>query len=984
MATSKTARLIVPLTILASVVLSASLCSASDEPPKVGIEKRVAWTTSRITGTPDPPLPYVTEQAFAALKFAQCLDLTTAPGSDRLFVVEQAGKIFSFPNKPDVAAADLVIDFAKEISGVEQVYALAFHPDFARNRYCYVCYIKAANLEDGTHVARFRVADTDPPTIDVASETTIITWLSGGHNGCCLKFGPDGCLYISTGDGTGANPPDTLKAGQDISNLLSSILRIDVNHADDGKNYRIPADNPFVDEEGARGEVWAYGLRNPWRMSFDRKTGDLWVGDVGWEMWEMLNRVERGGNYGWAVTEGRQSINPEWPRGPTPILPPTIDHPHSESSSITDGLTYYGTRLKELHGTHVYGDYDTGKIWGFRYENGKVIDHRELADTTHRIAGFGEDNAGEFYVLDHVAGTLHRVVPNSQRDQWATFPRKLSESGLFSSVKEQTPAAGVIPYSIIAESWADHAVAERLVAVPNELSITAEGAAWSFPKGAVLVKTLSLDMQHGKPSSRRRVETQILHFDGADWQPYTYEWNDEQSDALLVAAAGAERTFAVVDPTAAGGKRQQRWRFSGRAECQRCHNKWSGPALAFNTPQLNRDHNYGSMAASQLDTFAHIQLIAKPVKAENRPRLANPHDATAERDSQARAYLQTNCAHCHRMNAGGSVLSQMQYELPLEETSMVGVRPTQGTFGIHAAEVIAPGDPLRSVLWYRMAKLGGGRMPHIGSTEVDRAGVELIHDWIRQIPQEAANEAAGIETGKLHLEEAADLERLRSTEPSTDQTTLVDRLLSSTTGALMLMRSIDHDALPASAVSLAIKTATRHDDVSIRDLFERFLPAERRTELLGSVVQPEQILSLPGDPARGKQVFFENASVSCKNCHRIHKEGTEVGPELTTIGKKLTPTQLLESILEPSKLIDPKYVTYLVETDDGRILTGLLVTKDANEVVLKDAQDKVIRIPSKQIEQLVPQRQSLMPDLLVRDMTAQQVADLLAYLSSLN
>ncbi len=510
----------------------------------------------------------------------------------------------------------------------------------------------------------------------------------------------------------------------------------------------------------------------------------------------MLDRVERGGNYGWAVTEGRQSTNPEWPRGPTPILPPTIDHPHSESSSITDGLTYYGTRLKELHGTHIYSDYDTGKFWGFRYEQAKVVDHRELADTTLRVAGFGEDNDGEFYVLDHVAGTIHRLAPNPQQDRTATFPRKLSESGLFASVAEQTPAAGVIPYSINAEMWADHAVAERLVAVPNECSIQAEGPVWLFPKDSVLVKTLSLEMRHGDPSSRRRVETQILHFDGSEWQPYTYQWNDEQSDALLLEAAGSERTFEIADSAAAGGVRRQQWRFSGRAECQRCHNKWSGPALAFNAPQLNREHDYDGLTASQLDTFAHIRLIEKPLETENRPRLADPRDASAERDSRARAYLQTNCAHCHRMNAGGSVLSQMQYELPLEQTSMVGVRPTQGTFGIHAAQVIAPGDPFRSVLWYRMAKLGGGRMPHIGSTEVDRAGVELIHEWIRQIPPAAAQETAGNAAARLRAEEAADLERLRTAEPSTDQAKLVDRLLSSTSGALMLMRSVDADALP--------------------------------------------------------------------------------------------------------------------------------------------------------------------------------------------
>ena len=249
MATSKFLRFISSL-MLVALVLAAAQRSALADPPKVGIEKRVAWTSSRIIGSPEVPLPYVTERAFPAIKFTNCLDLTKAPGSDRLFVVEQGGKIFSFPNASDVAVADLMIDLAKTIPGV-QVYALAFHPDFAKNRYCYVCYIKGGNLEDGSHIARYRVSDTAPPTIDVASETTIITWLAGGHNGCCLKFGPDGCLYISTGDGSGPNPPDARRAGQDVSNLLSCILRIDVDRADDGRNYRIPADNPLVDLKGA-------------------------------------------------------------------------------------------------------------------------------------------------------------------------------------------------------------------------------------------------------------------------------------------------------------------------------------------------------------------------------------------------------------------------------------------------------------------------------------------------------------------------------------------------------------------------------------------------------------------------------------------------------------------------------------------------------------------------------------------------------------
>ncbi len=970
------------LTLVLAVCVQSRLGFA--EAPEPGLEARIPWTTSRITGSPDPPLPYTTERVFPAITFKNCLDIVSVPGSDRLFVAEQGGKIFSFPNRPDVEEADLVVDLAKDVEGVQSVYAITFHPDFEQNRSCYVCYIKEANLEDGTHVARFRVADTDPPTIDVATEQTIITWLSGGHNGCCLKFGPDGFLYISTGDGAGANPPDVKQAGQDISNLLSCILRIDVDHTEDERNYRIPSDNPFVDLEGARGEIWAYGLRNPWRMSFDSRTGELWVGDVGWELWEMLDRIERGGNYGWAVMEGNQSTHPEWPRGPTPLLPPTIDHPHSESSSITDGLTYYGSRLQELQGTHLYGDYDTGKIWGFRYEDGQVVDHRELADTTHRIVGFGEDHDGECYLLDHTAGTIHRLVPNPVQSQNNMFPRKLSESGLFASVTEQTPAPGVIPYSLNAEPWADHAVAERFLAIPGEEQINAEGEKWSFPKDSVLVKTLSLDLDQRNPSNRRRIETQLLHFDGAEWQPYTYRWNDEQSDAELIDAQGTEESFDVVDPDAPGGIRRQAWRFSGRGECQRCHNNWSGPVLAFNGPQLNRGYDFEGKIASQLDTYAHIGLFEEPVSSTVVSPLADPLDEHADVNSRARAYLHVNCAHCHRLHAGSAVLSHMPHELPLEKTNMVGVRPTQGTFGIHGAQVIAAGDPYHSVLLYRMSKLGGGRMPHIGSREVDLDGVALIEEWIRNIPAENSTETTGQDAAiRLEDQEITAIKQLLSVESLPERAKIVDQLLSSTSGAMRLLRSFEKEQVPAEVVAITVESGTVHEDVSIRDLFERFLPPDQRIKRLGTVVHPQQILSLTGDPERGQQVFFTTAGVACKTCHRIGQEGKEVGPDLTAIGKKLDRAQLLESILQPSKRVDPKYVSYLAETTAGQVLTGLLVSKTKEEVVLKDAQQKSIRLPTNQIEQLVPQRQSLMPELLLRDLTAQQVADLVEFLSSL-
>jgi putative heme-binding domain-containing protein len=274
-------------------------------------------------------------------------------------------------------------------------------------------------------------------------------------------------------------------------------------------------------------------------------------------------------------------------------------------------------------------------------------------------------------------------------------------------------------------------------------------------------------------------------------------------------------------------------------------------------------------------------------------------------------------------------------------------------------------------------------MPHIGSTEVDHEGVELIYNWIKGLPPESAADKTGNEVAaKLRKEEMADLDLLRKTFATKDAE-IVERLLSSTSGAMMLERAVARSEVSSQMAALAVDRAAAYTDVSIRDLFERYLPPEKRVKRLGSVIQPQQILALAGDAPRGKKVFFENAAVSCKNCHRIGDEGKQIGPELTTIGKKLSRAQILESILEPSKLIEPKYVTYLAELDDGRLVTGILLKKDESEVVLKDAQDKEVRIPAKEIERLVPLTQSLMPDLQLRDMTAEQVADLLAYLSSL-
>lgn len=962
------------------IAIGVNIVRAIDD--GVGLEQRLPWITSRISGSPEPPLPYDVERVFPKLTFENPVTLTNAPGTDRLFVVELKGRLYSFPKDNNCERPDLFFDMKEANPKADSVYGLTFHPNFEANRYCYVCYIIGAEIPDGTIVSRFTVSQEDPPRIDAASEQILLRWKSGGHNGGCLKFGNDGYLYISSGDGGPAFPPDPLKSGQDVSNLRSSILRIDVDHRGADRPYTIPDDNPFVDLDGARGEVWAYGMRNPWRMSFDSVTGDLWVGDVGWELWELIYRVERGANYGWSLVEGPQPVHRERTRGPTPIVEPTAAHSHIESRSITGGFVYRGDRLGELVGKYIYGDYVTGKMWALKHDGEEVVSIDEIADTPLAVICYGVDNDKELYVVGY-DGTINRLVKNSDAVANEAFPTKLSETGLFASVSDHAVAPGVLPYSINAEPWMDGAVAERFVAVPGEGELVLQEennvqkgmikGRWSFPKDSVLMKTISLDLDAGKTSSRRRLETQILHFGGDTWRGYTYLWNDEQNDAELAPNKATDRAFEIVDANAPGGKRQQTWHFASRTECLLCHTTRGGSIYGFTRSQLDRVHDYGDASGDQLRTLEHVGLF-KEAEQNATTKIVDPYDKEADTEARARAYLHINCGHCHRRGGGGTAAMDVQHHLSLEKTNLKQARPTQGSFGIHGAEVLGAGDPYRSVLLYRVSKLGRGRMPYIGSSMVDEQGVKLLHDWIASLKRSDA-----VQPPARQLQRAA---RAALSGADASAAKHAADLLTTTSGALLALRAIDDGEIANEARDQLVDLGLKHEDVQIRDLFERFLPEEKRAKRLGTSIEPQEILNLSGDVEQGRRLFLNVAGVQCKNCHQIGKQGKAIGPDLSEIGKKNSREQLLESILFPSKRIDPKYAMQLVETTSGKVLTGLLVKASFKETILKDAQGKEIRIPRKEIDFSTPQQKSMMPELLLQDMTAQQVADLLAFLAS--
>jgi uncharacterized repeat protein (TIGR03806 family) len=748
----RTLIILVALSAIPAGVVSALTLADTSAPKKqpYGIAKRVPWTTSRVVGSPDPP-PYRLESVYPRLKFDQALELSIIPGSDRWVVAERYGKIYTFATDPKKARKELLLDLKRV------VYGVVMHPQFAKNGYFYVTSITSPpdrDEETGSRLSRFKVTHTDPPRADMKSEQVILTWPSGGHNGGCIRFGPDGCLYLGTGDGSGI--ADGRNTGQDISDLLAALLRIDVDKHDTGKAYHVPEDNPFVAHKGARPEIWAYGLRQPWKFSFDRATGDLWVGEVGQDLWESIYKIQKGGNYGWSVREGSHPFRIERKAGPTPILPPVVEHPHSEFRSLTGGYVYHAKRLPKLKGAYVYGDYDTGRVWMLRHDGKKVTEHRELAKSRHRIVAWGQDHAGDVYALDFMSGAVLRLVNNPPAPaDAAKFPHKLSETGLFASTRDLKPAAGLIPYSVNAELWSDGATKERYLAIPGMGRIEyntviypqpAPGAepGWRFPDDTVLVKTFFLPTDADNPRSRRRIETRLLHavrVPGTEevgdqvWYGYTYVWNDDQTDAELLDAKGLDRKVTITDAKAPGGKREQVYHFPSRTECIMCHTMPAKYALGVNTRQLNKDHDYGGVTANQLATFEHLGLFTKPLpaKPDKLPRLVDYRDSSQNLDARARSYFHANCSHCHRKWGGGISDFQLLATLPLAETGTVNTRPGQGTFDLKDPRILVPGEPDRSLLLYRMGKLGLGRMPHIASNVVDTEAVELMRQWIGEM-----------------------------------------------------------------------------------------------------------------------------------------------------------------------------------------------------------------------------------------------------------
>ncbi len=354
---------------------------------------------------------YEVVEAFPNLSFSQPLDLQHAgDDSGRLFVVEKSGVIRVFENKASVSGSSVFLDIQDRVddSGSEEgLLGLAFHPNYESNGYFYVNYT-AAN-PDRTVIARFQVSTGDSNVADVGSELQMLTYAQpfSNHNGGQLAFGPDGYLYIAVGDGGSGGDPNG--NGQNLSTLLGSILRIDVDSQQNGNNYSIPPDNPYADNnQGYREEIYAYGLRNPWRFSFDAENGNLWAGDVGQNSYEEIDLIQGGGNYGWNIMEGTHCYEPSSDCDESGLEMPVWEYDHDLGNSVTGGFVYHGPTLDNLTGWYIYGDFGSGRIWALDNSDPDNPENTQLLDTDILISSFGVDADNELYICGY-GGSIYKL-----------------------------------------------------------------------------------------------------------------------------------------------------------------------------------------------------------------------------------------------------------------------------------------------------------------------------------------------------------------------------------------------------------------------------------------------------------------------------------------------------------------------------------------------------------------------------------------------
>ncbi len=679
------------------------------------------------------------------------------------------------------------------------VFGVALHPEFGQpespfRNYFYIYHASFCPLNDALDTVDLEACDPDYPIFtedrqgfynvylrlsrfeipdgateaDRNSEVVLfnLRYINAFHRGGGPIFGRDGHLYMAMGDQSEAAYAQAIH-----DNLNGGVLRLAVNvieHDDgtwscpanshiprrtfqthisgtsdevSGRLYCIPDDNPWLDATGERHfeEYFAIGLRNPHRITADRLTGRIWVGDVGLRDREEIDIIEKGRNYGWPFREGFiEGIEPP----PETILgiltDPVIDIAHPEAKALIGGYVYRGRRFPDLYGKYIAGDNVTGHIWAFTLDENAMRATKTLLTTwTEGRFGFstwGEDLDGELY-LGHARLTTPLTTLSQVMDRTPDPPPRLSQTGAFDQLDRLVPSAAWLPYTVIQPFWSDGALMQRWIALPAGEQIRfAERDNWGYPVGTVLMQHIELPVDETNPTVTVRLETRFLVHGETGWYGVTYRWNDEQTDAVLLS--GPERAVYPV-ATLDGGRRDAVWTFPARIDCLTCHNPAAGGALGPRTHQLNAELTYprSGITDNQLVVWNDLGMLTPALDTAAIPgwiRAVAQDDALAPLEDRARSYLDANCAYCHRPETGNRALFDARLTTPLAAQGLLNGAVVE-TLGLPDEAVIRPGCTDCSVLYQRLASLETIAMPPLLKNRVDVDGLALIQAWIEEL-----------------------------------------------------------------------------------------------------------------------------------------------------------------------------------------------------------------------------------------------------------
>ncbi len=740
---------------------------------------------------------YTTQNAFPGLTFSAPMATAFPPAeTNRLFVVERGGTVqcvsalATTPVKTGYFAISSILLAGQTFNSTDSengLLSLAFHPDFATNGTFFVYFSMKVGTTLFQRLHQVTVTNPAANTAAIAQHKPLLTILDrdSNHNGGDLHFGADGFLYLSLGDeGGGGDNRNNARfinhrhdpaGGVTRTGFWGQLLRLAVeedpvsqpgvfpagtvapnSHVQNSTafpaathgNYLVPADNPFhgftswhnvaVDPATVRTEIFATGLRNPFRWSFDPPTGRIFLADVGQDTYEEVNIIAKGNDMGWSWLEGLHA----YPNPPAPTTPPAAefnptspiyeyDHTNDGAgndaviygSSITGGIVYRGGALSELYGKYIFADYNTGFIVALTEGAGGAWTGQRLATDTN-IADFGvHPGTGEMLMCDLAASSIKRLVRSGTSG--TAPPATLSATGVFSNVTTLTPSVGVVAYAPNVDFWSDYAIKSRWFAIRNPTDVVAfsAGGNWTLPAAMVWVKHFDIDTTRGSSATRRKLETRILVKTSTDVYGLSYKWRADQSNADLVTEDGMSEPIPSSSPA-------QTWRYPSRVECRVCHTAVGGSALSFNTRQMNRAHPFGAQTLNQITALSDAGYFSAPVSGVNHlPAYATASDTTASREWRIRSYLAVNCISCHQPGGAATGNWDARSTTPTDLANLInGVLANNS--GDPDNRWCVAGDTAHSMILNRLSGTGAPRMPPLGTNERDLASEQLITDWI--------------------------------------------------------------------------------------------------------------------------------------------------------------------------------------------------------------------------------------------------------------